>query len=707
MGVKKKTGFVTASRELAGHIVKTVHKTMTKRKEDHDGMGLLSDDGVVLAEVTEWIPSLVPQLDYILGGGWPVRRAVEVFGPEGKGKCLSTDTQIRMFDGSKRAAVDVKIGDRLMGDDSTPRLVQEIDVGRDVLYRVSLRGGDSFVCTGNHRLCFRLYLRHRQRRRGRRSSCGGHFVHREMSVVDFLKQSATFRQHAMAYRVPLDYPAEAVPVPPHFLGLWLGDGLSSSPRVCTADTEVVEELVDTACRFGLTVKIHYGHDRAAPVYALTAGKGEGNPLLMAMQSLGVMRNKHIPRSYLVNARQVRLELLAGLIDSDGSCNGNGYEITQKRKGLSEDIQELARSLGLYASLTQKDVEGTMYWRVCIHGRTLGDLPVLVRRKQLNTVGQRVDSLHSAMEIENIGCGGYIGLTVDGNQRFVLGNFVVTHNSALTHMAIKGVQAIGGTAMLLDFEAALDPDKMVQMHIDPKRLIYIQPDYIEQAWDIVWATLDRLEVEPPEAPFLIVWDSVAASVPKAELDEKSSDKAHIGLIARSMSKGCRKMYKRVAKVRACMMWVNQIREKIGGFGFGPQTTTPGGRAVKFASSVRLALKYAKTLKVGARVTGYQVFVKTAKTRLSPPHRGTSWVLDFEYGPSPELSVFHYLLDERAIKSAGGGLYKGPWSETKFGKRDDFVEAMQDKEFRKGALVCVREKLDAEHLKKPGTEDEDDD
>jgi recombination protein RecA len=281
-------------------------------------------------------------------------------------------------------------------------------------------------------------------------------------------------------------------------------------------------------------------------------------------------------------------------------------------------------------------------------------------------------------------------------------------SALTYMAIKGVQALGGTAMLLDFEAALDLDKMKGYGIDTRRLIYHQPDHIEQAWDLVWAMMAELEANPPVAPFLIIWDSIAGSVPKAELEEKSFDKAHVALIARAMSKACRRMYKAIARVRACMMFVNQIRDQIGKFGIGPQTTTPGGRAVKFAASIRVGIKYTKNIKAGDNtVTGYEVWVSTVKNRLFPPHRKTMWVLDFEYGPSPELTLFHYLKDcsSPKIKSAGKGLYKCKWSETTFKKRGGFIEALKDREFRKGAQAAMRAAVEKDHLKVGGEDEED--
>lgn len=249
-------------------------------------------------------------------------------------------------------------------------------------------------------------------------------------------------------------------------------------------------------------------------------------------------------------------------------------------------------------------------------------------------------------------------------------------SALTHMAIKACQQQGGTALILDFETSLDPDKLEQLDIDSDRLIYCNPDHIEQAWDIVWETIDYLEHNQPKAPFLIVWDSIAASVPKAELEEKDSGASHIGLIARSMSKGCRKMFKKIAGVRAHIMWVNQERETVGGQSFFKEFVTPGGKAVRYAASIRVRTTRVSTLKQGDVRTGYLIRATTRKCRLAPPHQKANWVLDFRYGPSPELTMFQVLLDAKKIKSAGGGNYGIVGHKTKFKKGASFLQALAD-------------------------------
>lgn len=265
-------------------------------------------------------------------------------------------------------------------------------------------------------------------------------------------------------------------------------------------------------------------------------------------------------------------------------------------------------------------------------------------------------------------------------------------SALTHLMIRGCQSIGGTAVILDYENSLDVDKLIQLGIDEDRLIYANPDDIEEGWDLVWKYMADLEdpESPPPAPWLFVWDSVAASVPRAERIEKSISDSHVALIARSMSKGCRKLYKAIAKIRACMVWVNQIRTKVGAIGFGKKTETVGGYAVRYAASIRINVAYRKAIKSGDVTTGYESHLRTDKNRLYPPHREASFVIDFEHGPSPELSMFDYLMDAKKIKKDGNsGGYKADWSKVGFADRDGWLKAMCVPGFRAHALQAMQD------------------
>lgn len=267
-------------------------------------------------------------------------------------------------------------------------------------------------------------------------------------------------------------------------------------------------------------------------------------------------------------------------------------------------------------------------------------------------------------------------------------------TAIAHRAILGVQSMGGYAVHLDFEAALDEKKILQLGIDPARLIYEIPEHIEQGWDIIWATIGQLREKPPDVPVLIVWDSIGGAVPKAELEAVSADKHQVGEVARSMSKGCRKMFKAIAEVRAHMMWISQERHKIGGFSpFGPVKETSGGKGPKYAASQRVRLARVKTIKEGKRATGYLIKAVTKKNRLAPPEQSMEWVIDFKAGPSPELTVLHTLLDAGRVRASSGKLIFPPWGKDKPFPRANWPQLVQDATRRKLAMASYLEVIGA--------------
>lgn len=266
-------------------------------------------------------------------------------------------------------------------------------------------------------------------------------------------------------------------------------------------------------------------------------------------------------------------------------------------------------------------------------------------------------------------------------------------SAIAHRAIVGVQSLGGYAVLLDFENAFDKQKVAQLGVDMSRVLYSIPEDIEQGWDIVWAVIARLKESPPDVPVLIVWDSIGGAVPRAELNDPAG-KAHVGEVARAMSKGCRRMLKRIGEVRAHMMWIAQERVKIGGwspFG-GPPKETSGGSGPKYAASQRLRCARVKTIKNGKRATGYLIKSITKKNRLAAPEQSMEWVIDFRFGPSPELTWLHALLDSGRVKSSKQMLTFKPFGKEAF-RWADWPRLLADKGRRKLAKSAYQEVMRA--------------
>jgi len=228
-------------------------------------------------------------------------------------------------------------------------------------------------------------------------------------------------------------------------------------------------------------------------------------------------------------------------------------------------------------------------------------------------------------------------------------------TTLAQHIIAETQKAGGIAAYIDAEHAFDPTYAANCGVNLRDLLISQPDTGEQALEITETLVRSGAVD------LIVVDSVAALAPRAEIEGEMGD-AHVGLQARLMSQALRKLSAAVSKSKTAVIFINQLREKVG-IVFGNPEVTPGGRALKFYSSVRIDLRRGDSIKVGTEMVGARVRARVVKNKVAPPFRSAEFDIMFNHGISKEGNLVDLGVKTGAIKKAGAFFTYG---DTKLGQ-----------------------------------------
>lgn len=354
------------------------------------------------------------------------------------GKCLKKDTPVLMYDGSIKMSQNIVEGDLLMGDDSTSRKVLGLGRGREMMYDVVPNKGMTWGCNESHILSLKLSSDKKIKGYNKGDTLN-------ITVRDFLKLTKNQQKHCMLYRVAVEYPEKKHQMPPYMLGIWLGDGSARKFRISKPDIEIKEYLEDYAYLNDTQLNTYIGKDKFGKDKTPGHAFARGNKIGGLIRSLDLYCNKHIPIDYLVDSAKNRLDLLAGLLDTDGSLNQDGnkvsYEITQKSETLAADIHKLANSLGFSSTIhpkmaRMKREDGSVYecevFRVNIFGNNLHEIPLKIERKKAKEKTfihpNTRNPLRSGFKLVPTGIDDYYGFAIDGNRLFLLGDYTVTHNT---------------------------------------------------------------------------------------------------------------------------------------------------------------------------------------------------------------------------------------------------------------------------------------
>jgi len=348
----------------------------------------------------------------------------------GAGKCLAKGTKVMLANGEMTKVENIKVGDKLMGDDSIPRTVLSLARGREMMYDIIPTKGDAYTVNESHILSLKCSSTYSKKFKK------GQIV--DICVKDYLNLPKTFHGPAgalLGYRVPVKFPEKNVEMDPYALGYWLGDGTSRYPAITTIEEPVIRYFKEYAEKLGLFIR--QGKGRNSITYSISGSVGK-NKFLNMLNKYNLVQNKHIPYDYKCNSRDIQLELLAGIIDSDGYLSNNTYDIIQKNERLLDDIIFIARSLGFAAykkeckkSCMYKGEKKTgTYYRISISGEGLENIPVKLIRKKARPRKQMKDALVTRIKVVKKEVGDYYGFEIDGNRRFILGDFQVTHNTIM-------------------------------------------------------------------------------------------------------------------------------------------------------------------------------------------------------------------------------------------------------------------------------------
>jgi hypothetical protein len=398
-------------------------------------------------------------------------------------RCWIKGTKILLWNGKIKNVEDIKIGDVLIGDDGEQREVLNLSSGDDEMYKIYQNKGDSYIVNSEHILCLKftntrnikwgdkhgwyiqwfdknlLKLRTKKIKPSKYKTKEEAFKEMELfkdtldeddtldiSIKNYLKLSDKNKKLLFGYKLnkPINWPYKQIEIDPYILGMWLGDGSSRGDSFTSNDIELVNYWENWASDNNLHINkhddIHYG--------ITYKGKGIKNIFIESLKKYNLINNKHIPDDFIYNNEKVRLSLLAGLIDTDGSVEQDGVtiRITQsyEHSEILNKAKFIANSLGFQTSLYKKKTawkdknikKNGLALILTISGHGIENIPTILQRKKCRPPKNQILTI-SNIKVERYGFDKFYGFEINNNKRFLLGDFTVGHNCEFTGRTVIG------------------------------------------------------------------------------------------------------------------------------------------------------------------------------------------------------------------------------------------------------------------------------
>lgn len=377
------------------------------------------------------------ELDKLIGGWDRNEELATISARPGVGKCLEKGTRVLMADGTTKPVEEVRVGDEVQGYKCVNKVIG-LHNGVSNGYKIVPASGEAFTVSADHILTLYANIPHEHNK----------VVTWEKALVDikiedYMSLPPRTQEYYKIFRPAIDYTEKHLKLDPYILGSWLGDGTACRVEMTCPDAEVQNYWASFAANYGLVCSPREYVNGRLLSWEVTKGtkKGGKNPVLEIFKELELFNNKHIPHEYVISSKEQRLQLLAGLIDTDGEClwrykdksDVSGYSLTQKNRKLVEDIAQICRGVGLkvgkikesYSKYNGKDYGP--YYSISITG-PVGIIPCKIDRKKSAVLYSRHNPAVSKFHIEPVEKIEYYGFMLDGDHRYMLWDNTLTHNT---------------------------------------------------------------------------------------------------------------------------------------------------------------------------------------------------------------------------------------------------------------------------------------